>query len=105
MRLAVLTDIHANLPALGAALTVIRQHGYDLLVHTGDAISIGPFPAECLDILLGLPRARLLMGNHDAWFVEGLPTPQPSWMSDSEGLHQRWTHAQLDPALRMTIAQ
>jgi predicted phosphodiesterase len=105
MRLAVLTDIHANLPALEAALAAIRQHGYDLLVHTGDAISIGPFPAECLDILLSLPRTRLLMGNHDAWFVHGLPTPQPSWMSDGEVLHQQWTHAQFGPALRTTIAQ
>jgi predicted phosphodiesterase len=105
MRLAVLTDIHANLPALNAELTAIREHDYDLLVHTGDAISIGPFPAECLDLLLGLPRTRLLMGNHDAWFIHGLPTPQLGWMSDGEVLHQQWTHAQLDPGLQTIVAQ
>ena len=105
MRVVVLTDVHANLPALNAALSAICHQGFDLLVHTGDAISIGPFPAECLDILLALPRTRLLMGNHDAWFVHGLPTPQPTWMSDGEVLHQQWTHAQLNPALRTVVAQ
>lgn len=103
MRIAVLTDVHANFPALEAALAVIEQEGYDLLVHTGDAISIGPFPAECMDRLLALPRSHLLMGNHDAWFAFGLP--QPVWMSDGEVAHQQWTHAQLNPALRAVVAQ
>lgn len=105
MRIVVLTDVHANLPALDAALAKIQQEGYDLLVHTGDAISIGPFPAESLERLLALPNARFVMGNHDAWFAHGLPTPQPPWMSDGEVLHQQWTHAQLNPALRAEVAQ
>lgn len=104
MRLIILTDTHANLPALDAALDAIQKEGYDLLIHTGDAISIGPFPAECLDRLLNLPDAHLLMGNHDVWFAHGLPTPQPEWMSDGEVEHQQWTHAQIDPALRAAVA-
>lgn len=105
MRIAVLTDVHANLPALEAALAVIEQEGYDLLVHTGDVINIGPFPAECLERLLSLPKTHLLMGNHDAWFAFGLPQPQPVWMSDGEVAHQQWTHAQLEPSLRSVVAQ
>jgi predicted phosphodiesterase len=103
MRIVVLTDVHGNLPALNVALHAIEREGYDLLVHLGDVIAIGPFPAECLERLLALPRARLLMGNHDAWFAYGLPEPRPSWMSEGELEHQRWTHAQLDPALRSTV--
>lgn len=105
MKVIVITDVHANLPALQAALTAIRREGYDLLVHTGDAISIGPFPAECLDLLLQQPDTRFVMGNHDAWFAYGLPQPQPSWMSDGEVAHQQWTHAQLDPQWRTIVAQ
>ncbi len=105
MRLVVFTDVHANLPALEAALSSIYKHGYDLLVHTGDAIGIGPFPAECVDRLLSLPNAHLLMGNHDAWFAQGLPEPQPTWMSDGEVLHQKWTHAQLHPELKQVMAR
>ena len=105
MKIIVITDVHANLPALQAALISIRQEGYDLLVHTGDTIAIGPFPAECLELLLHTPNARFVMGNHDAYFAYGLPQPQPSWMSDGEVAHQQWTHAQLDPGWRAAVAQ
>ena len=104
VRIAVITDTHANLPALDAALVAIGSEGCDTIYHTGDAIGIGPYPAECLDRLLHSPHMHLIMGNHDAWFAHGLPAPQPAWMSDGEVLHQRWTHAQLDPALRATVA-
>lgn len=104
MRLVVLTDIHANLPALDAALQEIAQQGYDLLVHTGDVIGIGPFPAECLERLCSLPRVQLILGNHDAWFARGLPNPIPDWMSEGEVAHQHWTHDQLDPAHRSEVA-
>jgi predicted phosphodiesterase len=103
-RIAVITDAHANLPALDAALAAIGRAGCDAIYHTGDAIGIGPYPAECLDRLLNTPNMHLIMGNHDAWFAHGLPTPQPAWMSDGEVEHQRWTHAQIDPARRATVA-
>lgn len=105
MKLAVITDVHANLPALQAALRAIKQEGYDLLVHTGDVIAIGPFPAESLDLLLNTPNTRFVIGNHDDWFANGLPQPQPPWMSDGEVAHQQWTHAQIDPSLQAVVAQ
>ncbi|NLS79847.1 MAG: metallophosphoesterase family protein [Chloroflexi bacterium] len=104
MRLAFIADAHANLPALRAALGEIRQAGYDLLYHAGDAIAIGPYPAETLDLLLNTPRIRFLMGNHDAKFVFGLRTPKPPNITHGEIEHQLWTHAQLDPALRAQLA-
>lgn len=104
MKIAVLTDAHANLPALDAALRAIAREGVDALYHLGDAIGIGPSPAECLDRLLSTPNLRLLMGNHDAWFAHGLPDPRPTWMSTGELAHHRWVHAQLDPALRPVVA-
>jgi putative phosphoesterase len=105
VKLIILADVHANLPALEAALNQARAEGYDALIHLGDAIAIGPYPAECLDLLLSLPNAYFVMGNHDEWFAHGLPQPQPSWMSDGEVAHQHWTHAQLDPALKAVVAQ
>ena len=35
MKIVVITDVHANLPALEAVLTAAKQHGYDVLIHTG----------------------------------------------------------------------
>jgi predicted phosphodiesterase len=105
MKLVVLTDVHANLPALRAALREIEREGFDLLVHLGDAIAIGPFPAECLDLLLNTRDIRFIIGNHDEYFAYGLPQPQPKWMSDGEVEHQRWTHRQIDPALKTIVAE
>lgn len=102
MRIAVITDAHANLPALQVALQDIGEQGCDAIYHTGDAIGIGPYPAECLDLLLSTPRMRCLIGNHDAWFAFGLPDPWP--YSPEELAHQHWVHGQLDAALRPAVA-
>lgn len=103
-RIAVLTDVHANLPALDAALREIDRLGADAVYHTGDAIGIGPFPAECLERLLARPATHLLMGNHDAWFAFGLPDEAGSGMPRDEREHQKWVHAQLDSASRGVVA-
>lgn len=104
MKLAVITDVHANLPALRAALSLIKSEGCDEIIHTGDAIDIGPFPGECLDLLLGLKHISFVMGNHDAQFVEGV---RP-WMRERFGVdeirHREWTHARLRPAFREAVA-
>lgn len=104
MKVAVISDVHANLPALEAVLGALKDEACDQVFHLGDAIAIGPFPAECLDLLLGFRAMRFVMGNHDAYFARGLPEPQPAWMSDGEAAHQRWTHRQIDPALRAVVA-
>ena len=105
MKIAVFTDAHGNLPALDAALAAIDRLGCAAIYHTGDAIGIGPYPAECVDRLLQREHLHCVMGNHDAWFAVGLPSPQPTWMSDGEVAHQRWVHAALDPALQAVVAQ
>jgi putative phosphoesterase len=100
MRIAVLSDAHANRPALEAAFEATTFLGCDSVVHTGDAIGIGPHPAECLDLLVR-SEAELVLGNHDAYFAFGLD----NWQYSEEELeHQRWVHDQLDPALRSTVA-
>lgn len=104
MKIAVITDAHANLPALQAALQAIRAEGVDEIYHTGDAVGIGPFPAETLDLLLNTPGMRFVMGDFDAYFVDGLPETCPEDMSQDAFEHQQWTNAMLDPLLRETLA-
>ncbi|MCA9966942.1 MAG: metallophosphoesterase family protein [Anaerolineales bacterium] len=105
MKIAIITDVHANLPALEAALAAIAREGCDQIVHLGDVIGIGPYPSECLELMLNVTQMEFVMGNHDEWFANGLPRPQPEWMSDGEVAHQRWTHEQLDSALRVVVGQ
>lgn len=106
-KIAIITDVHANLPALDAVLAAISALDCDEIVHTGDAIGIGPYPVETLTRLLALPRIHFVIGNHDDWFASGLPEPRPDWMSAGEGEHHRWVHALLghaDPGFRRTVA-
>jgi putative phosphoesterase len=105
MRLIVFSDVHANLPALKAIYAAIQADGWDLVIHTGDVLAIGPSPAECLDLLLDIPRTKLVMGNHDAYFAFGIPQPLPPYLSEGEYQHQLWTHQQIDPRLRQVVAE
>ena len=104
IKIAVITDLHANLPALQAVLAAIQAEGCDRIIHTGDAIDIGPHPRECLDLLLALPKIQLLKGNHENYFVDGIPDPRPASMSDGQVAHQAWVREQLGSELRERVA-
>jgi predicted phosphodiesterase len=63
MRVAVLADIHGNLPALEVVLGEVDAAGADAIVLDGD-IAVGPMPAETLDRLAELgDRALWVHGN------------------------------------------
>lgn len=51
MRLAILSDIHANLEALTAVMEDIDKQGVEEIVCLGDIVGYGPNPIECLDIV------------------------------------------------------
>jgi predicted phosphodiesterase len=104
VKIAVFSDVHGNLPALEAALAAIQAEGCEEIVHCGDAFVGGPHPEACLDLLLRTPNLHALMGNHDAWYADGLRDPLPALMDEDELAHQRWIHARLDPGLRAVVA-
>jgi putative phosphoesterase len=65
MRVAVLADIHGNLPALQAVLRDVDDAGVDAVVLVGD-LADGPMPAQTLDALEQLgERAIWVRGNTD----------------------------------------
>jgi predicted phosphodiesterase len=65
MRVAVLADIHGNLPALEAVLAEIEAEAVDAIVLNGD-LADGPMPAQTLDRLEALGgRAVWVRGNTD----------------------------------------
>ncbi len=65
MRIAVIGDIHGNLPALDAVLDEIDEAGVDLVVVGGD-VAPGPMPRETIERLMALgDRARFVRGNAD----------------------------------------
>ena len=81
MRVAVLADIHGNLPALEAVLAEPDVAAADRVVLLGD-IALGPMPAESLDLLASLgERAVWVHGNCEREVVtayDGKSVPGPS---------------------------
>ena len=71
MRIAVVSDIHGNKPALDAVLAEIEREQVDRLVCLGD-VAVGPQPGAALERIAetGCP---VIMGNWDAAFLNGLP--------------------------------
>lgn len=70
MRVAVLADIHGNLPALDAVLADVQYAGPDLIVLNGD-IADGPMPAQTLGRLAELgDRAVWVRGHADRRLVD-----------------------------------
>lgn len=64
MRIAIVSDIHANLAAFEAVLRHAKSVGYDKMVCLGDVIGYGPDPVECIDLVREHCEWSLL-GNHD----------------------------------------
>jgi diadenosine tetraphosphatase ApaH/serine/threonine PP2A family protein phosphatase len=64
MRVAVISDIHGNLPALEAVLTAVDAQAPDAVWCLGDLVGYGPWPNEVTALVR--ERADLcLVGNHD----------------------------------------
>src|SRR5205814_9099349 len=63
-RVAVITDIHANLPALHAALERIEELGIERVYCGGDLVGYGPHPNEVCSLIekAGIPT---IYGNYD----------------------------------------
>ena len=70
MRLALISDIHANLPALEAVLADIAERGVGATYHLGDLVGYAPWPNE----VVALIRDRHLpgvAGNYDSTVATG----------------------------------
>lgn len=67
MTIALLYDVHGNLPALEAVLTDARASGAERYLLGGDYALFGPWPAETLTTLRALDDAIWIRGNVDRW--------------------------------------
>lgn len=91
MRIAVISDIHANLEALQAALGIISAKHADEIICLGDTLGYGASPNECLELVRSVCKC-ILLGNHDEAAVD---------LSKSEYFNRyaraaaEWTHKQL----------
>ncbi|MFN2628731.1 MAG: metallophosphoesterase [Gaiellaceae bacterium] len=101
MRIAVISDIHANLHALEAALAVIDAEGVDAVWCLGDTVGYGPRPSECCDLVA--ERVELcLAGNHDLVVLGSLDI---SDFSGEAAAAAKWTRTVLTEQARAFLAR
>jgi putative phosphoesterase len=64
MRIALIADVHANLPALEAVVADAKAAYATTFICAGDVVGFGPHPKECVDMVRGLCQVTT-SGNHD----------------------------------------
>jgi putative phosphoesterase len=93
MRIAVLSDVHGNLPALRAVLEDVDRLGLSTIWVAGDHVGYNPWPNEVLEILRSR-KVRAIRGNHDRAVLGG----DTSWFNELAAAAIRWTRIVLAPA-------
>jgi putative phosphoesterase len=83
VRVAAISDIHGNLPALEAVLADIESAGIEKVVVVGDTVS-GPWPAEVFD-LLDARGATHVRGNADRLVLSGEEGAIGDWSAQRLG--------------------
>jgi len=98
VRVAVLSDIHANLVALDA---VIRSLGsVDAVWHLGDVVGYGPDPDGVVARLIELGAVGV-RGNHDAAAAGG---DEIDWFNPDARAAMEWTRNRISDATRAWLA-
>jgi len=100
MRLAFISDIHANLEALEAVLADIDKKGIDEILCLGDVVGYGANPNECAEIIAKRCKS-VLLGNHDAVATNLLTTQH---FNVHAKIAIEWTTQALTPSNRSFLA-
>ena len=103
MRLALLTDLHANREAVEAVLEHAAGQRIDRYALLGDFVGYGADPGWVVDVVRNLVArgAIAVQGNHDRAVVEGASPqmrPEPRYVIE-------WTRSQLDESQLRFLAE
>lgn len=101
MRIAILSDIHANREAFEACLDAAAAAGAERTVLLGDIVGYGADPEWCVEKSRELVAAGAvcLRGNHDEAAVNG-----PSGMNETATQAIEWTAQRLDAGAKTFLA-
>jgi diadenosine tetraphosphatase ApaH/serine/threonine PP2A family protein phosphatase len=102
VRLALLTDLHANREALAACLEHARRQGADRYAFLGDLVGYGADPGWVVDTVMEhVARGALaVQGNHDHALTHGA---RPGLQAEAREAVE-WTRAQLNTEQRAFLA-
>jgi diadenosine tetraphosphatase ApaH/serine/threonine PP2A family protein phosphatase len=101
MRVAVISDIHANLPALEATAEAIVGEAVDQVWCLGDLVGYGPHPNECCAWAQEHTHV-CLSGNHDLGVIGTLPLDD---FAGDAAVAARWAQTVLAPEARAYLSE
>ena len=101
MRVLILGDIHANLPALESVIKSAKEIGFDAIWCTGDIVGYYPWCNEVTQWVRENAQ-KCVMGNHDA-IIAGLLSPE--YFSDWAYTSIVWTEKELSEENKKFISQ
>lgn len=102
MKVAILSDIHGNLPALQAVTADIEQWNADEVIVNGDIVNRGPKPLECWSWVQAQRRDvgwHITRGNHEDYVIKHAhPVPDADHVGIRAEINKSslWTYQQLN---------
>ena len=107
MRYALLSDVHANLPALDAVLADIAVRSVDQIFHLGDLVGYAPWPNETVERLLSAGISGI-SGNYDSTVATdyahcGCAYEDPR-QAELAHLSYEWTRYNVTPSTKAALA-
>lgn len=93
MRVLILSDLHANLPASEAVMKDAAARGWEQVLVLGDLVGYGADPEAVIDLVRALPNATVIRGNHDK-VAAGIDDPADFNFVARQAAE--WTAARLD---------
>lgn len=101
MKVAILADVHANLPALEAVHRDFSEQGIQPVWNLGDAVGYGAEPFACLQMLADLD-ALLIAGNHEQAACD---LAEANGFNSAAAHAIRWTRDTLTPDTRQDLCE
>lgn len=103
--IAVIADVHGNLPALEAVLADMLRYDVDEVLCLGDVANLGPRPSASLKRVQAL-EPMTVMGNTDAYLLEPRTIADVANPNEATTMFldiERWSAEQLDDADRQFV--
>ena len=102
MKVAIFSDVQANLPAMEVAVAAILNWNPDLIIMASDLVNRGPKSLACLEVFDQLRRERGWLpvnGNHETWVLRLLREGPANELDAQMRQFGDWTARQLLPMI------
>lgn len=81
MKIGLISDVHATPAPVREAAAVFRREGVGIALCAGDIAGYGDELEETVELLIE-NKFQVILGNHDAWFLQTPVSPANKWLHD-----------------------